>query len=131
MAEKYYQSIGRRKTAIAQVRLVPGGNGVITVNGRPMEEYFGVGLMQENVVTPLKKTGKLESFDVTVKAIGGGLQGQSDAIKLGIARALVKYDDSLRSIVKIEGLLTRDPRKKERKKFGKRGARRSTQWRKR
>lgn len=131
MAEKYYQSIGRRKTAIAQVRLIPGGNGKVTVNGKDLDQYFGVALMQENVITPLKKTGKTDSFDITVRAVGGGLQGQSDAIKLGIARALVKYDESLRSLIKAEGLLTRDPRKKERKKFGLRGARRSTQWRKR
>lgn len=131
MAEKYYQSIGRRKTAIAQVRLFPGGNGKVTINGKPLNEYFGVELMQENVINALKVTGKTDSFDITVRAIGGGLQGQSDAIKLGIARSLVKYDESLKDTIKAAGLLTRDPRKKERKKFGLRGARRSTQWRKR
>ncbi len=129
--QKYIQSIGRRKTAIAQVRLTPGGSGQIVVNNRPMKEYFTVTTQQDTVLEPLKTTGKTESLDISVRAIGGGVAGQADAVKMGIARALVKYDESLKSTIKAEGFLTRDARKKERKKFGKRGARRSKQWRKR
>lgn len=131
MATTYYQAIGRRKTAIAQVRLIPGGNGKVTVNGKAIEQYLPVPALLETAMSPLKKTGKTDSMDVTVRAIGGGIRGQADAICMGLARALVKYDDSLKLTVKSEGLLTRDDRKKERKKFGKRGARRSPQWRKR
>lgn len=131
MAEKYVQAIGRRKTAIAQVRLYPGGSGKVTVNNRDLKEYFTVEAQRENALAPLTEVGKREMVDVTVRAIGGGMQGQSDAVKLGIARALVKEDETLKTTVKSKGLLTRDPRKKERKKFGHRGARRSKQWRKR
>lgn len=131
MAEKYIQAIGRRKTAIAQVRLYPGGSGKVTVNNRDLKDYFTVEAHRENAVLPLVAVGKREMVDITVRAIGGGMNGQSDAVKLGIARALVKEDEAVKTVVKSKGLLTRDPRKKERKKFGHRGARRSKQWRKR
>ncbi len=129
--QKYIQSIGRRKTAIAQVRIYPGGTGKFTVNERDLSDYFKVSSQIDTVMKPLKTTGKTESMDITVRAVGGGHTGQADAISLGVARALVKYDETLKTTVKSEGLLTRDARKKERKKFGKRGARRSRQWRKR
>lgn len=131
MADKYVQTIGRRKTAIAQVRLYAGGSGKVTINGRDIEEYFKNETARQNALAPLKEVGKLEMVDVTVRAVGGGLTGQSDAIKMGIARALIKDDESLKMTVKSNGFLTRDPRKKERKKFGLRGARRAKQWRKR
>ncbi len=131
MSEKYYQTIGRRKTAIAQVRIFPGGTGKITINDKELKEYFPQPTMQQAVETPLKQTGKYESVDITVRAIGGGLTGQSDAIKLGIARGLVKMDETLKDTIKAHGFLTRDARKKERKKFGLHGARRAPQWRKR
>lgn len=131
MATTYHQGVGRRKTAIAQVRIFPGGNGKVTVNGREADTYFGIPSLLDTALAPVKKTGKLESMDITVRAVGGGISGQADAISMGLARALVKYDDSLKLTVKSEGFLTRDDRKKERKKFGKRGARRSPQWRKR
>jgi small subunit ribosomal protein S9 len=131
MATTYHSAIGRRKTAVAQVRLIPGGNGKVTVNGRVIEAYFTVPALLEAALAPLKTTGKLETMDVTVRTIGGGIRGQADAVCMGVARALVKYDESLKLTVKAGGYLTRDDRKKERKKFGKRGARRSPQWRKR
>lgn len=131
MAEKYFQTIGRRKTAIAQVRLFPGGSGKVTINGRDISDYFHTETNRTNALAPLREVGKAESVDVTVRAVGGGEVGQSDAVKMGIARALVKYDESLKAVVKTHGFLARDARKKERKKFGLRGARRATQWRKR
>jgi small subunit ribosomal protein S9 len=131
MAEKYFHSVGRRKTAIAQVRLAVGGAGKVTVNGRPMEEVFTTETLQLTVVRPLTECGKREAVDVEIKTIGGGMVGQADASRLAVARALVKMDEALKPALKAPGLLTRDPRKKERKKPGKRGARRSPQWRKR
>jgi small subunit ribosomal protein S9 len=131
MSEKYYQAIGRRKTAIAQVRLYPVGSGKVTVNNKDIKEYFETEQLRHIIMSPIKEVGKLDTVDVTIRAIGGGKSGQADAIKMALARALVKYDESLKQTIKARGLLTRDARKKERKKFGHRGARRSTQWRKR
>ncbi|MBU1126284.1 MAG: 30S ribosomal protein S9 [Patescibacteria group bacterium] len=131
MAEKYFQSVGRRKTSTAQVRLYPGGKGKITINDRDFEDYFKNDSARQKVLAPLVAVGKKESVDITVRVVGGGLTGQADATKLGIARALVQADEVLKATIKAEGLLTRDARKKERKKFGLRGARRATQWRKR
>lgn len=131
MAEKYFQSIGRRKTAIAQVRLTLGGNGTIVVNGKPYEEHFTTPSYKAAVLAPLKATGHTESVNITVRTVGGGISGQADAVKLGIARALLMVDENLKAALKANSLLTRDPRKKERKKPGKHGARRSPQWRKR
>ena len=131
MADKYFQAIGRRKSAVAQVRVTPGGNGTITVNDRPIEQYFKTGELRRVVTRPLKETGKTESVDISVKASGGGVSGQADATSLGITRALMLLEGSLRPALKAAGLVTRNPRKKERKKPGKHGARRSPQWRKR
>ncbi len=131
MAEKYFQSVGRRKTSTAQIRLYPGGTGKITVNDRAFDEYFKTDSARQKVLTPLVTVGKKDTVDVTVRVVGGGPIGQADAVKMGLARALVLADETVKSTVKAEGLLTRDARKKERKKFGLRGARRATQWRKR
>ena len=131
MSEKYYQSIGRRKTAIAQVRLFPAGSGKFTINGLKLEEYLDTPQHRDIAVSPLKEVGKSDGMDITVRVIGGGKSGQADAIKLGVARALVKYDETFKATIKAHNMLTRDSRKKERKKFGLRGARRATQWRKR
>ncbi|MFH1712395.1 MAG: 30S ribosomal protein S9 [Patescibacteria group bacterium] len=131
MAEKYYQTIGRRKTSVAQVRLFPGGTGKVTVNGKDIKDYFPTETHRANAVAPLREVGKIDEMDVTVRTVGGGMTGQSDAVKMGIARALVKYDDTMKAVVKAHGFLTRDARKKERKKFGLKGARRAKQWRKR
>jgi len=132
MADKtYYQTIGRRKTAIAQVRLFLDGSGKCTVNGKDMKEYFDIERDYQTIFAPLREIGKHESVDITVRAVGGGKTSQADAIQLGIARALVKVDEDVKKTLKSNGFLTRDARKKERKKFGKHGARRSPQWRKR
>ena len=131
MAEKYFQALGRRKTAIAQVRVTPGGNGTITVNDKPIEAYFTTAELRRLVTRGLQETGKTESVNISVKASGGGMAGQADATRLGISRALIKMDEGLRPALKAVGLVTRDQRKKERKKPGKHGARRSPQWRKR
>ncbi len=131
MATKYIQALGRRKTATAQVRLTEGGSGKITVNGKAFEDFFTTSELQRMVVRPLIEVGSREKFDISIKTVGGGMVGQADASRLGIARALVLVEENLKTILKAAGLMTRDPRKKERKKFGKRGARRSPQWRKR
>ncbi|MCE5302907.1 MAG: 30S ribosomal protein S9 [Planctomycetaceae bacterium] len=121
---------GRRKTSIARVRIRPG-NGKIVVNNRGFEEYF-VSIRQRNaVVAPLEQSGKRAELDVLVRVDGGGVTGQADACKLGIARALKKWDEQLSDGLHDSGLLTRDGRMKERKKYGLRGARRGTQFSKR
>lgn len=131
MATKYIQALGRRKTATAQVRLTEGGSGKITVNGKAFEDFFTTSELQRMVVRPLIAVDSREKYDISIKTVGGGMVGQADASRLGIARALVLVEENLKAVLKASGLMTRDPRKKERKKFGKRGARRSPQWRKR
>lgn len=131
MAEKYFQALGRRKTATAQARVTPGGSGVITVNGKKFEEFFTTEALRGMVMRPLKEVGQTEKVDVNLKTAGGGIIGQADASRLAIARALIELEKALRPALKAAHLLTRDPRKKERKKPGKHGARRSAQWRKR
>lgn len=130
MATKYFQANGRRKTATAQVRLSEG-SGNIVVNGKPFEAFFTTEELRGVVTRPLKEVGKTDKFDVSIKTVGGGMVGQADAARLGLARAIVEMEAELKTVLKAAGLMTRDPRKKERKKFGKRGARRSPQWRKR
>jgi small subunit ribosomal protein S9 len=121
---------GRRKTSVARVRLRPG-TGNIKINGRTLEEYFH-NLKQRNaVLAPLVQTNKRNDFDVLVRVEGGGITGQADACKLGIARALKKIDESFTPGLRDTGMLTRDARMKERKKYGLRGARRGTQFSKR
>lgn len=128
---RYYYARGRRKEASAQVRLYPGGTGKIIVNEKPLEEYFPLERNILTVLTPLKVTGMENKFDITVKVEGGGISGQADAIKLGIARALTLYDPNLRPVLKQYGLLTRDPREKERKKVGLKRARKAPRYSKR
>lgn len=130
MAEgKYIESVGRRKTSIARVRLF-AGKGEIVVNDRSMEVYFPVAKLRSIVEQPLTVAG-LTGASVSVKVVGGGIKGQADAIRLGIARCLVKQNEDLRTTLKKDGLLSRDSRRRERKKFGKLSARRSPQWSKR
>ncbi|MBU0614001.1 30S ribosomal protein S9 [Patescibacteria group bacterium] len=131
MADQYFKAIGRRKTAIAQVRLYPNGSGKVTVNGKDLREYLNGETVVGLALAPLKEVGMSETADVTVRAVGGGMRGQAEAIQLGIARALVKFNDELKKTLRSQDFVTRDPRKKERKKFGLRGARRARQWRKR
>lgn len=127
----YFYGLGRRKRSIAQVRLYPNGSGKITVNEKDLKEYLPVFENQMRATAPLKETGMLGSVDVTVKAEGGGVTGQADAIRLGLARALMVQNEALRPVLKKLGLLVRDARKKERKKPGLKKARRSPQWSKR
>jgi small subunit ribosomal protein S9 len=121
---------GRRKTAVARVRMRPG-NGTIIINGRPMDEFFQNVQQRNAVLAPLLKTNRREEFDIVVRVDGGGITGQADACKLGIARALKKQIDDADGTLRDSGLLTRDGRMKERKKYGLRGARRGTQFSKR
>ena len=121
---------GRRKTSVARVRIRPG-SGQIIINERPLDEYFHIEQDRRAVLAALDATGKRESVDVVVKVHGGGITGQSGAIKLGIARALRKLDSEVDEALRHSGLLTRDSRMKERKHYGLRGARKGTQFSKR
>ncbi|HUE36800.1 MAG TPA: 30S ribosomal protein S9 [Candidatus Acidoferrum sp.] len=121
---------GRRKTSIARVRLATG-SGKITVNGRPFENYFPVETLRATAAQPLAITGTAEKVDTSVNVSGGGPNGQAGAVSHGIARALLKFDANLRPQLKAEGLLTRDSRMKERKKYGQPGARKRFQYSKR
>jgi len=125
-----YLGTGRRKTSVARVFLRPG-SGKITVNGRPFENYFPTEAGRVPVQQALQTVEMAERFDVLVLAHGGGITGQSGAIRLGIARALVEFNAELRGTLKKAGLLTRDPRKHERKKYGQKGARKRFQFSKR
>ena len=127
----YYYGTGRRKNAVAAVRLVPG-NGKITINSKDIDEYFGLDTLKLLVRQPLALTETEDKFDVIVKAIGGGISGQAGAIRHGIARALVEADeDNYKSVLKAAGFLTRDARMKERKKPGLKKARKASQFSKR
>ncbi len=128
-AEKYYGT-GRRKKSVARVYLVPG-TGKITINKRDIDEYFGLETLKVIVRQPLNATENTEKFDVLVNVRGGGTTGQAGAIRHGIARALVKADADYRPALKSAGFLTRDPRMKERKKYGLKAARRAPQFSKR
>jgi len=130
MSEVCYNAVGRRKKAIARVRLMPG-EGNITINKRDIENYFGLETLKTVVRQPLTLTETLGRFDVIVNVHGGGYTGQAGAIRHGIARALVKADADLKDAIKKAGFLTRDPRMKERKKYGLKAARRAPQFSKR
>lgn len=130
MAQVQYQGTGRRKSSVARVRLVPG-NGTITVNKRSIDEYFGYETLKVIVRQPLTITETGARYDVLVKVEGGGFTGQAGAIRHGIARALLVADETLRPVLKKAGFLTRDPRMKERKKYGLKSARRAPQFSKR
>ncbi len=123
-------STGRRKKSIARVRLVPG-NGKITVNGREVGEYLQLNTLLLIARQPLELTGTADKFDINVKVVGGGISGQAGAICHGIARALVKVSETYKKELKEAGLLTRDPRMKERKKYGLKKARKASQFSKR
>jgi small subunit ribosomal protein S9 len=131
MAKEQYAGTGRRKSSVARVRLVPG-NGTITVNGRTIDDYFGLDTLKVIVRQPLTITSTLDKFDVIAKVEGGGFTGQAGAIRHGIARALLQVDEeSYRPTLKAAGYLTRDSRMKERKKYGLKAARRAPQFSKR
>ena len=122
---------GRRKKAIARVRLIPGGNGTIVINDRAFEDYFPQGTLQYIVKQPIALLGVESKYDIIVNVIGGGYTGQAGAIRLGVARALLEAEEGCRPALKAEGFLTRDPRAKERKKYGLKKARRAPQFSKR
>ena len=128
----YMYGTGRRKSSVARVHLFPNGTGSITVNGRPLDDYFGLETLKLIVRQPLELTETVGAFDIVCTVAGGGVTGQAGAIRHGISRALLQYDsENLRSALKKAGFLTRDPRMKERKKYGLKAARRAPQFSKR
>ena len=126
----YYYGTGRRKSSVARVRVYPG-TGKITINDRDIDSYFGLETLKLIVRQPLALTGTTEKFDVVVRVAGGGVTGQAGAIRHGLSRALLQFDENLRPALKKAGFLTRDPRMKERKKYGLKAARRAPQFSKR
>ena len=128
---QYQYGTGRRKSSVARVRLYQGGTGAITINGRDIDDYFGLETLKLIVRQPMALTDTLGQFDVVCTVAGGGVSGQAGAIRHGIARALLQHGDEMRPILKKAGLLTRDPRMKERKKYGLKAARRAPQFSKR
>lgn len=130
MAKMQYCGTGRRKSSVARVRLVPG-NGNVSVNKKPLDEYFGLELLRKEVRRPLELVGADSMFDVVATVNGGGTTGQSGALRHGIARALVQADPENKPALKAAGFMTRDPRMKERKKYGLKKARRASQFSKR
>ena len=129
-AKPYFYGTGRRKKSVARVRLYPG-SGAITINGREIDNYFGLDTLKLVVNQPFGVTDTVGKFDVVATVCGGGVSGQAGAIRHGIARALLQADENLRPELKKAGFLTRDPRMKERKKYGLKGARRAPQFSKR
>ena len=129
-AKPYFYGTGRRKSSVARVRLY-AGKGEITINGRNIDDYFGLETLKLIVRQPLVLTNTAEKFDIVCRVNGGGVTGQAGAIRHGVARALLQYDAELRAELKKAGFLTRDPRMKERKKYGLKGARRAPQFSKR
>ena len=127
----YMYGTGRRKSSVARVHLIPNGSGVITVNGRELDDYFGLETLKLIVRQPLVTTNTVGKVDIEATVSGGGVSGQAGAVRHGIARSLLLVDDSFRAILKEAGLLTRDPRMKERKKYGLKAARRAPQFSKR
>lgn len=130
MAKETINGLGRRKTAVARVYL-KSGNGTITINGKDVKEYISLKQLIDRALKPLNVVDAVEKFDITVNVKGGGIKGQAEAISLGIARALVKNDETVKPALKAENLMTRDSRMVERKKFGKKKARKSFQFSKR
>ena len=130
MAQVSYYGTGRRKSSVARVRLVPGA-GKITINGRDMEEYFGLKTLELIVRQPLVLTEMVDKYDVLASVSGGGASGQAGAIRHGISRALLELDGELRPALKKAGFLTRDSREKERRKYGLKKARKASQFSKR
>ena len=130
-SRQYQYGTGRRKSSIARVRVYEGGTGSIIINGRDIDEYFGLETLKMVVRQPLVTTGTVDKYDVEATVAGGGVTGQAGAIRHGIARALLLVDESYRAPLKAAGYLTRDPRMKERKKYGLKAARRAPQFSKR
>ena len=126
----YFYGTGRRKKSVARVRLLPG-SGAVKINKRDIDDYFGLGTLKLIVNQPFGVTNTVGKFDIFCSVVGGGVSGQAGAIRLGVARALLQSDEELKSVLKKAGFLTRDPRMKERKKYGLKAARRAPQFSKR
>lgn len=129
--KKYIETVGRRKTSTARVRITPGTKTTWTINDKNMEVYFPTIDLQKNVTDALTKSKTDQNFEISIRVSGGGVHSQSEAVRHGIARALVEFDTNLKDIIKQAGLLKRDPRAKERRKFGLKKARKAPQWSKR
>ena len=129
-SKPYFYGTGRRKKSVARVRILPG-TGVITINGKDIDEYFGIETLKLIINQPFGVTDTMGKFDIIANVNGGGVSGQAGAIRHGVARALVVADENYRPALKAAGFLTRDPRMKERKKYGLKGARRAPQFSKR
>ena len=127
----YMYGTGRRKSSVARVHLFPGGTGSITINGRDIDDYFGLDTLKLLARSPLVLTGTEGQFDIVINVVGGGCSGQAGAIRHGLSRALLQFNPELRPTLKKAGFLTRDPRMKERKKYGLKAARRAPQFSKR
>ena len=127
----YFYGTGRRKSSVARVRVYPNGTGAITINGRDIDEYFGLDTLKLIVRQPMELTETVGAFDIVCTVAGGGVTGHAGAIRHGLSRALLQYNEELRPVLKKAGLLTRDPRMKERKKYGLKKARRAPQFSKR
>lgn len=130
MSQDFFYGTGKRKTSVSRTRMY-SGIGKITVNGRELEDYFPRATLQMIIRQPLKLTRTIEKFDIACRVSGGGLSGQAQAVRHGISRALLEFDPEMRGVLKRAGLLTRDSRVKERKKYGQRGARARFQYSKR
>jgi len=128
---RYFEAVGRRKTSVARVRLFTQGEKILIINDKPYQEYFSIPALQQIAVASLEKMKCLDHFKVSVKARGGGIHSQAEAVRHGISRALVKFNPDFRKRLRRAGYLTRDPRARERKKFGLKRARRAPQWSKR
>ena len=127
----YFYGTGRRKSSVARVRVYPNGTGAITINGRDIDDYFGLDTLKLIVRQPMELTETIGAFDIVCTVTGGGVTGQAGAIRHGLSRALLQYNEETRPVLKKAGLLTRDPRMKERKKYGLKKARRAPQFSKR
>ena len=127
----YFYGTGRRKSSVARVRVYPNGTGAITINGRDIDDYFGLETLKLIVRQPMELTETIGAFDIVCTVTGGGVTGQAGAIRHGLSRALLQYNEETRPVLKKAGLLTRDPRMKERKKYGLKKARRAPQFSKR
>ncbi len=130
MAQEETIGVGRRKTAVSSVRMRKG-TGIVDVNGRSFEEYFPLPLQRDLILAPIEKFSNVQKVDLVIRVKGGGLEAQAVATRLGISRALVQESEEIRGDLKALGFLTRDPRKKERKKYGRKGARKRFQFSKR
>jgi small subunit ribosomal protein S9 len=129
--KQYYEAVGRRKTSVARVRIFPNTKASFVINDKELAEYFPTADLRRTATESLDKSGIQQKFKVTVKLSGGGISSQSEAVRHALARAVIVYDPNLRTTVKKEGFLKRDPRAKERRKFGLKKARKSPQWSKR